>query len=92
MDASNPENSDDVRARLYPPLEPSGKPKFEKGDLVRISKKKKTFEKGYTARWTEEVFKVTSVRYTAPITYKIAKLDGEEIEGTFYEPERARSV
>ena len=90
-DASNPENADDVRARLYPPLEPTGKPKFEVGDLVRIGKKKKTFEKGYTARWTEEVFKVTAVRYTTPITYKIAGLDGEEIEGTFYEPELQKS-
>ena len=76
-DASNLENSDEVRARLYSLLEPTGKPKFEKGDQVRISEKKKTFEKGYTARWTEEVFKVTTVRYTTPITYKIAGLDGE---------------
>ena len=28
------------------------KPEFSVGDKVRISKKKKTFEKGYTTRWT----------------------------------------
>ena len=29
------------------------KPKFSVGDKVRITKKKKTFEKGYMPRWTE---------------------------------------
>ena len=31
------------------------------------------------------------VRYTNPTTYKIAGLDGDEIEGTFYEPELQKS-
>ena len=63
------------------------KPKFSIGDKVRISKKKKTFEKGYTTRWTEEIFTITKVKHTSPVTYKIADLNGEEIQGTFYEPE-----
>ena len=63
------------------------KPKFSVGDKVRISKKKNTFEKGYTTRWTEEIFKIVEVKRTLPITYKIADLNGEEIKGTFYEPE-----
>ena len=62
-------------------------PKFSVGDKVRISKKKKTFEKGYTTRWTEEVLTITKIKRTSPITYKIADLNGEEIQGTFYEPE-----
>ena len=62
-------------------------PKFSVGDQVRISKKKKTFEKGYTTRWTEEIFTITKIQNTNPITYKIADLQGEEIDGTFYEPE-----
>ena len=63
------------------------KPKFSVGDKVRISKKKKTFKKGYTTRWTEEIFTITEVKRTSPVTYKIADLNGEEIRGTFYEPE-----
>ena len=63
------------------------KPKFSVGDKVRISKKKKTFEKGYTTRWTEEIFTIVEVKRTSPVTYKIADLNGEEIKGTFYEPE-----
>ena len=63
------------------------KPKFSVGDKVRISKKKKTFEKGYTTRWTEEIFTIVEVKHTLPVTYKIADLNEEEIQGTFYEPE-----
>ena len=62
-------------------------PKFSVGDEVRISKMKKVFEKGYTTRWTEEIFTITKIQNTNPITYKIADLQGEEIDGTFYEPE-----
>ena len=62
-------------------------PKFSIGDKVRISKKKALFEKGYTTRGTEEVFTITKINRTSPITYKIADLNGEEIDGTFYEPE-----
>ena len=62
------------------------KPKLSVGDKVRISKKKKTFEKGYTTRWTEEIFRIVEVNRTSPVTYKIADLNGEEITGTFYEP------
>ena len=48
---------------------------------------KKTFEKGYTTRWTEEIFTIVEVKRTSPVTYRIADLNGEEITGTFYEPE-----
>ena len=62
-------------------------PKFSVGDKVRISKKKKTFEKEYTTRWTEEIFMIVEVKRMSPVTYKIADLNGEEIQGTFNEPE-----
>ena len=32
--------------------------KYKEGDLVRISKSKNIFEKGYTANWTRELFKI----------------------------------
>ena len=66
----------------------SDKPAFKIGDTVRISKyKRKTFDKGYTPNWTEEVFIIDEVRPTKPITYKIKDLNGEEIKGTFYREE-----
>ena len=88
--ASKKENELTVWRNLYPEhLEILDiKPKFSVGDKVRISKKKKTFEKGYTTRWTEEIFTIVEVNLTHyPITYKIADLNGEEIKGSFYEPE-----
>ena len=62
-------------------------PKFSIGDHVRITKKKKTFEKGYSQRWTEEVFTISKIQLPIPVTYKITDYDGEEIEGSFYEQE-----
>ena len=87
--ASKKENELMVWRNLYPDrLEIRDiNPKFSVGDKVRISKKKKTFEKGYTTRWTEEIFTIAEVQHTQPPTYKIADLNGEEIKGTFYEPE-----
>ena len=84
--ASKTENELTVWRNLYPKhLEIRDiNPKFSVGDKVRISKKKRTFEKGYTTRWTEEI---VEVKLTSPPMYKIADFNGEEIKGTFYEPE-----
>ena len=60
-------------------------PKFSIGDNVRITKKKKTFHKGYTQRWTEEIFTISKIQLTIPVTYKITDCNGEEIQGSFYE-------
>ena len=84
--ASMKVNEKAVWLNLYGGINPDPiKPKFSVGDKVRISKKKKTFEKGYTPRWTEEVFTVSRVQYTDPPTYKIIDYNGEEMQGTFYE-------
>ena len=89
VEASQEENELTVWRNLYPDRYKINRltPKFSVGDEVRISKKKKTFEKGYTARWTEEIFTIKEIRNTNPITYKLEDLQGEEIKGTFYEPE-----
>ena len=57
--------------------------KFEIGDKVRISKKKRTFEKGYTPNWSEELFVVDKQLDTSPVTYILKDLKGENIEGSF---------
>ncbi|XP_065675653.1 uncharacterized protein LOC136091869 [Hydra vulgaris] len=63
------------------------KPKFPISDKVRITKKKVTFEKGYTPRWTEEVFTVSQIQFTDPPTYKITDDNGDEIHSSLYEEE-----
>ena len=62
-------------------------PKFHLGDKVRIMKKKKHFEKGFTPNWTEEIFTINKVKSTKPPTYIIQDLNGETIKGSFYEAE-----
>ena len=90
VEASKPSNENFVYLNLYPQTKDTMSrktPKFKLDDKVRISKKKGTFEKGYTPNWTEEVFTVSGIQYTDPITYKITDLNNEPIEGSFYEPE-----
>ena len=89
VEASKKENELKVRRNLYPDRYKTSRlnPKFSVGDMVRITKKKNVLEKGYTARWTEEIFTIKEIRETNPITYIIEDLQGEEIKGTFYEPE-----
>ena len=63
---------------LYPEFE--GKTltrKFSIGDNVRITKKKDVFDKGYTQRWTEEIFKISKIQLTIPVTYKITDYNGD---------------
>ena len=66
-------------------------PRFQVGDKVRISKKKETFEKGYTPNWTEELFTIKEVKPTRPPTYTIQDLRGEPIKGSFYDAELQKS-
>ena len=60
-------------------------PKFSIGDHVITTKKKKTFDKGYTQRWTEEFSKFQKIQLTIPVTYQITDYNGEEIQAWFYE-------
>ena len=75
VNATKKENELRVWKNLYPDhLEIDDiKPEFSVGDGVRISKKKKTFEKGYTTRLTEEIFTIVEVKRTSPVTYRICR-------------------
>lgn len=87
LEGSKKQNERQIYINLYADLEPMQKPKFKVGDMVRITKKKTTFEKGYTTRWTEEIFKINHILTTQPPTYKLIDMKNEEIQGSFYEQE-----
>ena len=87
IEASKRMNENRVWHNLYSIPVPGSKPKYSVGDRVRIVKKKKHFEKAYTPKWTEELFIIEKIQYTDPPTYKLKDLNGEEIIGSFYEPE-----
>ena len=67
-------------------------PKFKVGDHVRISEYKNIFAKGYTPNWSGEVFIISKIKNTAPWTYVINDLNGEEIFETFYEKELQKII
>ena len=82
-------NAEQVWRKLYkfPTKMKKRTPKYKPGDLVRISKTKKTFEKGYRPNWTREVFQIKGVYKRALPEYSIQDLDGEDIVGKFLEYE-----
>ena len=93
VEASKKSNEMRVLAALNTYPAPKHKrPKFKVGDRVRISKYKTLFEKGYTPNWTTEVFEINNVFLTTPTTYKIKDVNGEVIEGTFYELELQKTT
>ena len=62
-------------------------PTFKIGDIVRASKYKNIFAKGFDQNCSEEVFVIKKVKNTVLWTYIISDLNGEEIVGMFYEKE-----
>ena len=66
-------------------------PKLKVGDYARIADKRNIFSKGYTSNRNRELFKVNEVLKTQPPTYKIEDINGEKIEGKYYEQELLKS-
>lgn len=69
------------------PKFPLKRSKFKVGDIVRISKFKAVFEKGYTPNWSTELFEIYRVCNTLPTTYELKDEDGNPISGKFYQEE-----
>ena len=72
--------------------EESVKYKFEVGDQVRISKMKRTFEKGYLPNFSKEIFTVSQQIPRHPPVYKLKDYDQEELSGTFYNEELQKVI
>ena len=63
-------------------------PRYTVGDYVRLSRAKKVFQHGYTANWTREIFVIYDIdSRQPPPMYRVADLDGDVVEGKFYEAE-----
>jgi len=94
------DNAEDLMKRLYKDEE-EGKgyqqknktvTKFSVGNIVRISKEKGAFGKGYHPNYTDELFRIRAVSNAPsntlePPHYIIEDLEGELIKGVFYTPE-----
>lgn len=63
------------------------KSKFKVNDYVRISRYKALFEKGYTPNWSTEIFQISKILPTKPITYLLIDSNKDKIKGCFYKYE-----
>lgn len=72
---------------VYSNIKISGMAKLKIGDFVRISKFKNIFDKGYEPNWSTEIFVISKVQHTNPVTYKLKDMQDTEISGGFYEHE-----
>ena len=61
--------------------------KYAIGELVRISKARRVFRKGYLPNWTEETFTIYNRKNIGEPFYYLRDFDGERIKGGFYEQE-----
>ena len=90
--ALNEEGINKLWLHQYSDIEPNKHdPAFHVGDIVRISLAKDTFKKAYEGNFSQTLYKITEQLNTIPWTYRIENLDGENIEGSFYEPELLKS-
>lgn len=92
-EASNPKNHLKVFLLLNSDQseKKTKKPTLRVGDHVRISRIKGTFEKGSAPNFSHEIFKVSEVLNTKPVTYKLVDYHEEPITGSFYEQELLKS-
>ena len=79
------ENRDVVFKRMFPNQGITVVCKLKEKDKVRKIKEKTLFEKGYSINWSEQIFKIKSIRQSNGVCwYKIESLDGKEEPGIFY--------
>jgi len=64
-----PAIADKLLTTVYSRIKIVAPVRFNVSDLVRVSKYKTLFEEGYMPNWTIEVFKITKVQKTNPVTY-----------------------
>ncbi len=79
------DNEDKVKDIFEPLNKTSDKePVYKIGDEVRIYRKIETFEKHSGRRFTNEIFKVSEIYNTNPITYGLTDTNNEQLIGKFY--------
>ena len=84
----NEENETAIYADVYKNIKTFGRRQiFNINDIVRISKYKSVFDKGYTPNWSTELFKIVKVQITKPVTYLLENMSQRHFKGAFYTQE-----
>ena len=98
-EASKPENESTVYKNLYGANSrlnrqqhyvENEKSVFKLEDSVRITKYGTKFDRGYHPNFLEEIYTISKILETQPITYKIIDYSGEEVKGSFYKEQLSR--
>lgn len=76
-----------TKLTVYDNLKIVGKNNFRIGDVVRISKHRSVFTRGFHPNWSAELFKIVKLQKTLPVTYKLEDMHSKPILGAFYEME-----
>ena len=61
--------------------------KMAPSEMVRVSKVKGGFEKGYLPNWTEQHYRVEGTEGRDKRVYKLQNIHGEPIDGSYYDQE-----
>jgi hypothetical protein len=86
--SSKPEAAEKRWEELKKKVRKVGRPKYVVGDIVRVSRSKGVFEKGYDVSWSREQFTVVSVDVSrSPVVYHLKDRREEDIKGSFYAEE-----
>ena len=86
------DNESSIREKMYgKKVISKSSAKFKVGNIVRISKSRRAFDKGYLPNWTEEIFTVIEVIDTKPRTYKLEDYRHEKTEGNFFRKRNSTS-
>ena len=88
LEASTSKNLHQIRKNIYPKSKKIHKSNtYKVNSLVRLSKLRKLFEKGYGPKFTLEIFKISKVIKREQPLYIVQDLSGETIIGKFYKHE-----
>lgn len=67
---------------------PRVKPKFKVDDVVRVSKTKFVFSKGYHPSWSTQLYRIKHINNKKPVTYTLTNHSRTaDIDGSFYQEE-----
>ena len=81
VNAYKTKHKDDITERINTTHQGNKKPKLKVGDRVRMYRWKKDYEKGYTPRWTNEIFTIDSInKLSNPPVYYLKDSNNELIE------------
>ena len=83
-------DGNDIWHKVYIPYAPQA-PKLKTGDYCFITRYKRIFTKGYRERLTGEIFRISDVMLTHPVTYKLVDLSNEPLKGSFYSQELVKT-